>query len=198
MALNLQLSLSDRLKLIADKYRPLEIKGDEDVMTNLKLAKRRTFLAIAAGLTAVLAPQVAAAGPTLSSPSQANIVITSSGDPGLPGQSQAGNTFHITARVPLACWVRPDSDIVAQNGSAGGVLEACNNPGGFTVTANYRPLSSNERAEIFYNDRAFDLDQTGTQILRRSPIATIKRVNYRFGTVDVEYPLVLSLVIQPI
>ena len=193
MALKRPLSLSDRVKLRAAKYRPIEIKGDEDVMTKFKSAKRRTSLALAAGLTAMLAPQVASADPT-----KANIVITSQVEPGLPGQSQAGNTFQVRAQVPLACWVRSDIAIVAQYGSAGGVLEACNNPGGFTVTARYRPLESSEKAEIFYNDQAFNLDQTGTQVLRRSPIATIKRVNYRFGTVEVENPLVLSLVIQPI
>lgn len=167
-------------------------------MTKLMPAKRRALLAIAAGLTAMLAPQIAAAGSTLPAASQVNVVINSSVDPGLPGQSQATNTFHVKARVPLACWVRPDTDIVAQNGNAGGVLEACNNPGGFTVTASYRPLSSTERAEIFYNDQAIHLNESGTQVLRRSPIATIKRVNYRFGAVEVENPLVLSLVIQPI
>jgi len=167
-------------------------------MTKLMPAKRRTLLAIAAGLTAMLAPQIATASSTLPAASKVNIVISSSVDPGLPGQSQATNTFQVKARVPLACWVRPDTDLVAMNGRAGGVLEACNNPGGFTVTATYRPLSSTERAEIFYNDQAIHLNESGSEILRRSPIATIKRVNYSFGAVEVEKPLVLSLVIQPI
>ncbi len=153
-------------------------------------------LAQAAGIALVLG---AAASPALATDiSRANVVISMTSEPGMPGQSQAGGTFQVMARVPVACWVRPDSTVIVENGGSGGVLEACNNPGGFTVTANYRPLKATEKAEMVYDERPFDLSKSGAQILRQSSMATIKRVNYRFGAVEVDEPLVLSLTIQPI
>lgn len=131
-------------------------------------------------------------------PSKANVVISMTSTPGQPGQSTAGNTFRVTARVPVACWVRSDATVIAQSGQSGGVLEACNNPGGFTVTANYRPLKTSEKARMVYDNRAVDLAASGAQVLRHSSIATIKRVNYSFGDVQLDEPLVLSLTIQPI
>jgi hypothetical protein len=174
MALKRPLSLSARVKLRAAKYRPLEIKGDEDVMTKLKSAKRRTFLALAAGLTAMLAPQVASAGPT------------------------GGHSYRLTATVPVACWVRPASTVMAETGRMGSVVEACNSPGGFTVSAQYRPLSATENARMIYGDRSFNLAKTGMQELRRSNMATIRTVDYRFDEVELEQPLILALTIQPI
>ena len=174
MALKRPLSLSDRVKLRAAKYRPIEIKGDEDVMTKLFPAQRRTFLALAAGLTAVLAPQMASAGPT------------------------AGHTYRLTATVPVACWVRPTGTVSAETGRTGSVVEACNSPGGFTVSAQYRPLAETEKAKIFYGDRSLNLVQSGMLELRRSRMATIRSVDYRFDEVSLEQPLILSLTIQPI
>ncbi len=174
MALKRPLSLSDRVKLRAAKYRPIEIKGDEDVMTKLKSAKRRTLLAIAAGLTAVLTPQVASAGPT------------------------GGQTYRLRATVPVACWVRPAGTIMAETGRSGSVVEACNSPGGFTVSAQYRPLASTEKAKIIYGERSLNLAKSGMLELRRSNMATIRTVDYRFDEVELEQPLILALTIQPI
>lgn len=174
MALKRPLSLSDRVKLRAAKYRPIEIKGDEDVMTKLKSAKRRTLLAIAAGLTAVLAPQVASAGPT------------------------AGHSYRLRATVPVACWVRPAGSVIAETGRSGSVVEACNSPGGFTVSAQYRPLAASEKAKIVYGNRALNLAKSGMQELRRSNMATIRTVDYRFDEVELQQPLILALTIQPI
>lgn len=174
MALKRPLSLSDRVKLRAAKYRPIEIKGDEDVMTKLKSAKRRTLLAIAAGLTAVLAPQVASAGPT------------------------AGHSYRLRATVPVACWVRPAGSVIAETGQSGSVVEACNSPGGFTVSAQYRPLAASEKAKIVYGNRTLNLAKSGMQELRRSNMATIRTVDYRFDEVELQQPLILALTIQPI
>ena len=174
MRLKPRLSLSDRVKLRAAKYRPIEIKGDEDVMTKLKSAKRRTLLAIAAGLTAVLAPQVASAGPT------------------------AGHSYRLRATVPVACWVRPAGSVIAETGRSGSVVEACNSPGGFTVSAQYRPLAASEKAKIVYGNRALNLAKSGMQELRRSNMATIRTVDYRFDEVELQQPLILALTIQPI
>lgn len=129
---------------------------------------------------------------------KANIVVTTRTDAGQPGQSQASGTYRIRARVPVACWVRPDATVLASNGGSGSVVEACNSPGGFTVSATYRTLKTSERANLFYGDRQFELSPTGGQVLRRSSMATIKRIAYRFGEVTLDEPLVLALTIQPI
>lgn len=116
--------------------------------------------------------------------------------------AQAGptgsHTFRVSATVPVACWVRPASPVMAETGRSGQVVEACNSPGGFTVSANYRPLLASERARLIYGDRALDLARTGDQVLRRSNLATIRTVDYRFDEVELEQPLVLALTIQPI
>jgi hypothetical protein len=143
-------------------------------MTKLMSAKRRALLGIAAGLAAMSAPHVAAAGPT------------------------AGSSYQLRARVPVACWVRPDATVMAETGRAGSVIEACNSPGGFTVSAQYRPLSDTETARIIYGDRTLNLAKTGMLELRRSNMATIRTVAYRFDDVQLEQPLVLALTIQPI
>lgn len=143
-------------------------------MTKLKSAKRRRYLAIAAGLTALLAPQIASAGPT------------------------AGQSYRLRATVPVACWVRPTSTILAENGRMGSVVEACNSPGGFTVSAQYRPLTGTEKARIIYGDRSLNLAKSGMLELRRSSMATIRTVDYRFDEVELEQPLILALTIQPI
>ncbi len=149
-------------------------------------------IALAAGSVMVSTPAMA------SDVAKANIVITTRTDAGTPGQTQAGGTYRVRARVPVACWVRPEATVMAGSGAAGSVVEACNSPGGFTVSANYRPLKASESASLFYGDRQIDLARTGDQILRRSSMATIKRIAYRFGDVTLDEPLVLALTIQPI
>ncbi|WP_392352938.1 hypothetical protein V8F63_09275 [Brevundimonas sp. LF-1] len=144
-------------------------------MTKLMPAKRRTLLAIAAGLTVVTAPQVASAGPT------------------------AGGSYQLRANVPVACWVRPNTALMAETGRTGSVIEACNSPGGFTVSAQYRPLAESEKARIIYGDRSLDLTAApGLLELRRSTMASIRTVDYRFDDVQLEGPLILALTIQPI
>ncbi|MBB4798824.1 hypothetical protein HNP32_002578 [Brevundimonas bullata] len=143
-------------------------------MTKKISAKRRMFLALAACAAAILAPQVAAAGPT------------------------AGHSYRLRATVPVACWVRPTGTVMAENGRAGSVVEACNSPGGFTVSAQYRPLAASEKAKIVYGDRSMNLSKSGMLELRRSNMATIRTVDYRFDEVELEQPLILALTIQPI
>ncbi|AYG95359.1 hypothetical protein D8I30_09355 [Brevundimonas naejangsanensis] len=144
-------------------------------MTKLFPAKRRALLAIAAGLTAMAAPQIAAAGPT------------------------AGGSYQLRATVPVACWVRPNETVMAESGRVGSVIEACNSPGGFTVSAQYRPLAESEKARITYGDRSLDLaSSSGMLELRRSSMATIRTVDYRFDDVQLDAPLILALTIQPI
>lgn len=112
--------------------------------------------------------------------------------------SQAGGTYRLHATVPVACWVRPTGTVLASAGLRGAVVEACNSPGGFTVSASYRPLKSTENASLSYGDRLINLAKSGQQVLRRSNMATIRTVDYRFEEVELDEPLILSLVIQPI
>ena len=113
-------------------------------------------------------------------------------------KNRAGHSFRITAKVPVSCWVRPDRTVTAAPGATGSVIEACNNPGGYTVTAAYRPLSNGESAQMIYNDRPVTLGAGGHQVLRQSSMATIKTVQYRFENVSIDEPLILNLTIQPI
>lgn len=112
--------------------------------------------------------------------------------------STAGGAYRLRATVPVACWVKPAAPVMAESGRSGEVVEACNSPGGFTVSAQYRPLSPTEKATLFYGDQMLDLDRSGGQVLRRSSIATIRSVSYRFNEVELEQPLILALTIQPI
>ncbi len=125
-------------------------------------------------------------------------VFAAGGASAQPGEGQAGGTYRLRATVPVACWVRPVSTVLAGAGLAGSVVEACNSPGGFTVSASYRPLKSNEMASLTYGDRLISLTPSGEQELRRSNMATIRTVDYRFEEVELDEPLILSLVIQPI
>lgn len=113
-------------------------------------------------------------------------------------QSHSSGTYRLSARVPVACWVRPAGAVLAGPGRTGSVIEACNNPGGFTISASYRPLAATEKARLRYADRMIDLSKSGQQVLRRSSMATIRTVNYQFDEVELVEPLILSLTIQPI
>lgn len=111
--------------------------------------------------------------------------------------SSAGS-FRLRATVPLSCWVRSEAPIRAASSAEGVVTEACNNPGGYTVTAHHRPLSGSESGSLMYGSSAIDLEGLPTKIVSRSNRATIRKVNYRFNEVKLETPLVLVLTIQPI
>lgn len=112
-------------------------------------------------------------------------------------QSKSG-VYQLRATVPVACWVRPAGTVFAGPGLGGSVVEACNSPGGFTVSASYRSLGGAEKAKLRYADRLIDLSKSGQQELRRSSMATIRTVSYQFDEVELDEPLVLSLTIQPI
>jgi hypothetical protein len=126
------------------------------------------------------------------------LAVLAGGAAAQAADGQAGGTYRLSATVPVACWVRPAGTVLAGAGLSGAVVEACNSPGGFTVSATYRPLKSTEAASLTYGDRVISLAKSGEQELRRSNMATIRTVDYRFEEVDLEEPLVLSLVIQPI
>jgi hypothetical protein len=113
-------------------------------------------------------------------------------------ESSSTATYRLTATIPVACWVRPSTAVSAAPGAGGQVTEACNSPGGFTISASYRSLSVGERARLSYGDRVVDLAPNGFQELRRSSLATIQTVRYRFADVALDSPLILALTIQPI
>lgn len=118
--------------------------------------------------------------------------------PAAEAKNTAGNTFRIRAHVPVACWVRPDRNVEAVEGFTGTVVEACNSRGGYVVNAQYRPLLAGETASMVYGERTLNLSATGGHELRRSNMATIRNVSYRFQNVSVDTPLTLNLTIQPL
>jgi hypothetical protein len=143
----------------------------------MRRKNKTTVLAItAAGVLGVLA----AAAPTLSH------------------AAPSSGSFRLRATVPVSCWVRPERPIEAVSLVEGVVTEACNNPGGYTVTAHHRPLSPGESGSLMYGASAIDLGGLSSKIVSRSSRATIRKVNYRFNEVKLEAPLVLVLTIQPI
>lgn len=118
--------------------------------------------------------------------------------PSAHASPEGSNSVRVRASVPIACWVRAETPIDVQAGSSGRFVEACNSPGGFVVSANYRPLGANERAIIVHGGQQSSLSRTGNQILRQSNIATIRAVDYQFNEVSLDTPLVIALTIEPI
>lgn len=112
--------------------------------------------------------------------------------------SSASGSFRLRATVPLSCWVQSEAPIEAASSAEGVITEACNNPGGYTVTAHHRPLRGGESGSMTYGSSAIDLGGQPSKIVSRSSRATIRKVNYRFNDVKLETPLVLVLTIQPI
>lgn len=112
----------------------------------------------------------------------------------------ASGTYRLSLRVPVACWVQPESGSMLQAASnqGGRVQEACNNPGGFRIFAHYRQLGADESARLTYAGRTMDLPRLGEQMLRQSSMAQIRTVDYRFDDVSLHQPLVLALTIEPI
>ena len=113
-------------------------------------------------------------------------VLTAGAAAAQTGMGQAGGTYRLRATVPVACWVRPTSTVLASAGLSGSVVEACNSPGGFTISATYRPLKANESASLNYGGRLINLLPSGEQELRRSNMATIRTVDYRFEQVELD------------
>ena len=118
----------------------------------------------------------------------------------LPAAAAAGPNagYRLVARVPVSCWVRPEGGPVNSETGAGRVVEACNSPGGFAVHASYRTLEGDEDALFHYADRQIQLPHSGNVLLRRSGIAQIRSVDYRFEKSTLKSPVVMVLTIQPI
>lgn len=113
-------------------------------------------------------------------------------------QPEATGVWRVSASVPVSCWVQPTGGMTAEADAQGQVIEACNARGGFSVSANYRPLANHERARLRYDNAELELSHSGSQVLRHVPNATIRRVSYQFDTVVLDSPLVLHLTIQPL
>ena len=128
-------------------------------------------------------------------------VLALAGALALPAAAQAAGPtagYNLIARVPVACWVKPESGPVNSETGRGRVIEACNSPGGFAVHASYRALDSDEGALFRYGDRAIELPRSGSVLLRRSSIARIRSVDYSFERKTLNAPVVMVLTIQPI
>ncbi len=75
-------------------------------------------------------------------------------------------------------------------------IEACNS-GGYTVTANYRELASDEGAVLQYNGETINLPADGQVVVHVSNMADIKPVAYALQSVHLDQPLALSFNVQP-
>lgn len=111
----------------------------------------------------------------------------------------ASASFTVTLRVPAACFVQaPQGLVVSSGGSTSGtVVEACNVPGGYTVTASYRPLAADEGATLQYDGAQISLPASGEVVVHVSDVATIKQVAYALQSAHLDAPLAISLNIQP-
>jgi hypothetical protein len=107
-------------------------------------------------------------------------------------------SFVVTLRVRAECFVQTNGAIMVANGgaSSGSVVEACNVPGGYTVTANYRSLANDESAVLEYNGQVIQLPASGQAVLRTSDMATIKSIAYQLTSTHLDSPLAISLSIQ--
>lgn len=112
-------------------------------------------------------------------------------------EAEASAVWRVRASVPIACWVRPSAPLAAGLAAQGEVVEACNAPGGFTVSATYRALTAGEHAHVRYGDDLIALSAQGAQILRQSHSASVRSVAYRFESVGLNAPLTLTVNIQP-
>ncbi len=128
----------------------------------------------------------------------ASVAAVLTAAPAKAEDAQGAVTFQVRATVPMACWVKPADAVVAGDGAAGTVVEACNSAGGFSVWASYRPLQFNESATLSYDGHQVELSKAGQQLLRHSASAAIRTVSFSFGKVELAAPLVLALTIQPI
>lgn len=143
-------------------------------MTMLKSAKRRAFLTVVAGLTALAAPQAAQAS-----------------------GSTGNGSFRITAMVAPSCSIDSGGPVNIVEGERRSVVEACNIAGGYTVSANYRQLDSQEKVSLWYGHDAFALNASGMHVLGQSSMATIRDMVLRFDDVQLNAPVVLTLTIAP-
>lgn len=116
-------------------------------------------------------------------------------------EPKAGGTISLVAHVPVTCWVKPQNGPVRADPGVGGfgeVVEACNSPRGYRVSASYRPLGYGEQARLRYADRLIQLPSHGQTLLRQASLAQVRRVSYQFHDVMLHEPLVLALAIQPL
>lgn len=155
----------------------------------------RLLDAACAALIVSVAPAYAAGN--AEPPAEANVSISVAGNEGAASRS-AGATYQLRATVPLACWVREENTVTAGALERGAVIEACNNPAGFEVSAHYRPLDSGESAHVLYDGRLVDLPDNGQATLRRTFEPQIRRMEYEVETARLDAPLVLAFSITPL
>ncbi len=116
------------------------------------------------------------------------------------GPVAAGSaSFNVRLRVPVECFVQTATQMVVNDGGQafGNVVEACNVPGGYIVTATYRTLASDEGAVLQYNGQTVNLPASGTAVVRVSNLATIKQVAYELTSQHLDAPLAINLNIHP-
>jgi hypothetical protein len=112
----------------------------------------------------------------------------------------ASASFVVSLSVPAACFIQAPGTIAVSDGatSSGDVTEACNVPGGYTVTASYRSLAADEGAVMLYDGQTISLPSDGQVIVRTSSVATVRQIAYQLTSTHLDSPLAVSLSITPV
>jgi hypothetical protein len=152
---------------------------------------RNTF----SGLTRTLGGLLAA-GFVVAQPAGVAAKAPAGGEGGASGAATAN--IEVRAYVPALCFVQGDT-ISTEPGQLanGGVMEACNKAGGYTVVADYRPLDDDEDAVLQYDGQSIDLPHSGEVVLHVSSRAAVREISYAFSQATLDQPLSLSLSITP-
>lgn len=123
--------------------------------------------------------------------------LSVSGASAKSGSGTSSGTFRINATVAPSCSINYGSDLQIQQGISRSVVETCNIPGGFIVSANYRQLNQTEHVSLRYGGEVVILSPTGSQTLGYSTRASIRDVSMQFDDVKLDTPVALTLTIAP-
>lgn len=118
----------------------------------------------------------------------------------LPAQAsaEAGGSLRLKTTVEAVCEFEADLNVLQPGafGSLGTVTEFCNTGDGYLLTAEHRPLASDETVRLHFDNAPFALNASGrtTIVNRRGPVRRSSQVNIH--QIDLAQPVVLSVAIS--
>ena len=112
--------------------------------------------------------------------------------------AQVSGSFRLSAQVPMACWISHDVTAEAASGAEGSVTEGCNSATGYAVFVDHRPLDTAESVRLRYGNRFANLTGSTVQEVNREHGPRVQKVTYGFSDVQLNAPLTLNMIIQPI
>ena len=110
------------------------------------------------------------------------------------------NSFGVSLHIPAYCELEAPPLAMSPGDSIvqGTVLESCNSTSGFEVSASYRPLDTNERAQIIYERRSTWLSREGVSAIAVRHGAKFGYRSVALQQMSLNKPLVVTLSITPI